>query len=205
VHPEGFAARLAGRDLGTVLAATLDLSAIDSGRYAAWAAPHPDNARYELVRWSNRCPQELAASYCVAQDSTHDQPDGEFAYEFARTEIEQMRADEERLTRYGAEHHVVAALDGAGRVVGFTEFVRYPDEPAAVQIWSTGVARDHRGHGLGLRLKAAASLWMREPAPTARWVATANHDGNEAMLRINRALGYQPGARWHNYESPVLP
>ena len=68
---------------------------------------------------------------------------------------------------------------------------------------SNGVARDHRGHGLGLRLKAASSLWMRELHPAARWVGTANHEGNAAMLRINHVLGYQPAERWYNYEFPI--
>jgi GNAT superfamily N-acetyltransferase len=73
-----------------------------------------------------------------------------------------------------------------------------------VDIWSTGVARDHRGHGLGLRLKAAASLWMRALDPAARLVGTANHEGNSAMLRINRALGYLPAESWYTYEFPVI-
>jgi len=162
--PDTFATQFGGRNLGTVLAATLDLGAIDHDQYAAWAAPSTPNAGYELVRWSGRCPDELAQSYCATQDAMHDQPTGEFAYEFARTEVGQMRADEERLTRHGAEHHVLAAVDGAGQVAGFAEFMTYPDEPEAVDIWSTGVARDHRGHGLGLRLKAASGLWMRGPA-----------------------------------------
>ena len=203
IGPDTFAKEFGGRNVGTVLAAALDLGAIDHDQYAAWAASSVQNAGYELVRWSDRCPDEFAQSYCAAQDAMHDQPADEFVYAFARTEVGQMRADEERLTRYGAEHYVLAAVDGAGRVAGFAEFVTYPDEPEAVDIWSTGVARDHRGHGLGLRLKAAASLWMRELHPAARSVGTANHEGNAAMLRINHALGYQPAERWYNYEFPV--
>ena len=203
INPEAFAAQLGGRNLGTVLAATLDLSAIDQDQYASRAAPSAKNAGYELVRWSNRCPDELAQSYCAAQDAMHDQPAGEFAYEFARTEVDQMRAGEERLTRYGAERHVVAAVDAAGQVAGFAEFLRYSDEPEAVDIWSTGVARGHRGRGLGLRLKAASSLWMRDLDSAARWVGTANHEGNTAMLRINQALGYRPAEHWYTYEFPV--
>jgi GNAT superfamily N-acetyltransferase len=203
VGPAAFADRLGGRNQGTVLAAVLDLDALDRDQYSDWAAPSASNAEYELVRWSDRCPEESALSYCAAQDAMHDQPAGDFVYEFARTGLEQMRADEEHLTRYGAEHHVVAALDGTGRVAGFAELVRYPDEPAAVDVWSTGVAREHRGHGLGLRLKAAASLWMRELDAAARWVWTANHEGNAAMLGINRALGYRPAERWYTYEFPV--
>jgi predicted GNAT family acetyltransferase len=201
--PDPFAKQLGGRNVSTVLAATLDLSEIDQDQYATWAAPSAHNAEYELLRWSGRCPEELAESYCAAQDAMHDQPAGEYAYEFARTEVEQMRADEERLTRYGAEHHVLAAVDGASQVAGFAEFVRYPDEPEAVDIWSTGVARHHRGHGLGLRLKAASTLWMRELNPAARLVGTANHEGNAAMLRINRTLGYQGAERWWTYEFPT--
>jgi GNAT superfamily N-acetyltransferase len=203
VGPETLASRFGGRNVGTVLAAVLDLGSIDRARYEAWAAPSAYNAGYELVRWSNRCPQESASSYCAAQDAMHDQPHGEFAYEFVRTEVEQMRADEEHLTRYGAEHHVVAALEDTGQVAGFAEFVRYPDEPSAIDIWSTGVARAHRGHGLGLRLKAAASLWMRETDDTARWVWTANHEGNAAMLRINQTLGYKSAERWYTHEFPT--
>jgi predicted GNAT family acetyltransferase len=203
ISSDTFVKQLGGRNLGSVLAGNLDLGAIDHDQYATWAAPSTHNAGYELVRWSDRCPQELAQSYCAAQDAMHDQPAGEFAYEFARTAVGQMRADEERLTRYGAEHRVLAAVDGAGQVAGFAEFVTYPDEPEAVDIWSTGVARDHRGHGLGLRLKAAAGLWMRELHPAARWVGTANHEGNAAMLRINHVLGYQSAGRWHNYEFPT--
>jgi predicted GNAT family acetyltransferase len=203
IGPDALAGKLGGRNRGSVLAATLDIGTIDRDQYAAWAAPSAHNAGYELVRWSDRCPTELAPSYCAAQDAMHDQPAGEYAYEFARTGVEQMRADEERLTRYGAEHHVVAAVDGAGQVAGFAEFVQYPDEPEAVDIWSTGVAREHRGHGLGLRLKAASSLWLGELAPAARVVGTANHEGNAAMLRINRALGYQTAERWWIYEFPT--
>ena len=203
ISPDTFAEKLGGRNQGTVLAAKLDLASIDHDQYAAWAEPSPHNAHYKLVRWSDRCPDELAESYCAAQDAMHDQPAGEFAYEFARTELAQMRADEEHLTRYGARHHVLAAVNEAGQVAGFAEFVAYPDEPDVVDIWSTGVARDHRGHGLGLRLKAAATLWMRELHPAARWVDTANHEGNAAMLRINQTLGYQPTERWFAYEFPT--
>jgi predicted GNAT family acetyltransferase len=203
IGPEVLAEQLGGRNVATVLTATLDLGAIDHRQYAAWAAPSAQNSDYEFVRWSGECPGELADSYCAAQDAMHDQPAGEYAYEFARTEVEQMRADEERLTRHGTEHHVVAAVDGAGQVAGFAEFVRYPDEPEAVDIWSTGVAREHRGHGLGLRLKAASSLWMLELDPAARLVSTANHEGNGAMLRINRTLGYRGAERWWTYEFPT--
>ena len=203
ISPDTFAEKLGARNQGTVLAAKLDLAAIDHDQYAAWAEPSAHNARYRLVRWSDRCPDELAESYCAARDAMHDQPADEFAYEFARTELGQMRADEEHLIRYGARHQVLAAVDDAGQVAGFAEFVTYPDEPEVVDIWSTGVARGHRGHGLGLRLKAAATLWMRELHPAARWVDTANHEGNAPMIRINQTLGYQPTERWFAYEFPT--
>ena len=86
IRPDALAEQLGGRNLGTVLAATLDLGAIDHDQYAAWAAPSAHNAGYELVRWSGRCPEGLAASYCLAQDAMHDQPAGEYARLPVRTQ-----------------------------------------------------------------------------------------------------------------------
>ncbi|MEV6377704.1 GNAT family N-acetyltransferase [Micromonospora musae] len=54
----------------------------------------------------------------------------------------------------------------------------------------TGVAVDHRGRGVAIALKAAALLETHRRGATA--VSTHNDDGNEAILRANRAFGMQP-------------
>ena len=58
----------------------------------------------------------------------------------------------------------------------------------------TGVRPDHRGHGLGAWMKAVNHLRLADERPDVEWVQTWNAASNEPMLRINRALGFAPGA-----------
>lgn len=56
----------------------------------------------------------------------------------------------------------------------------------------TGVHRDHRGRGVATALKV---LVAAEAGRLGRqWIETVNHAHNEAMLAVNRSLGYQPVA-----------
>ena len=50
--------------------------------------------------------------------------------------------------------------------------------------------RNHRGHGLGLRLKAANALRVMDELPNVTSVRTWNAASNEHMLAVNRQLGY---------------
>jgi len=56
----------------------------------------------------------------------------------------------------------------------------------------TVVDRAHRGHRLGLLVKATNALQTRKDAPEVRDVVTLNNNENRHMLDINRALGYGP-------------
>ncbi len=51
--------------------------------------------------------------------------------------------------------------------------------------------REHRGHGLGLRLKAANALAVMRDLPMVPSVRTWNADDNVHMLAVNRELGFQ--------------
>ncbi|MEU4339637.1 hypothetical protein AB0F59_34235, partial [Micromonospora lupini] len=64
---------------------------------------------------------------------------------------------------------------------------------AATSDWYTGytgVAVDQRGRGVATALKAAA-LWHAYRAGASA-LTTHNDDGNEPILRANRAFGMQP-------------
>ena len=54
----------------------------------------------------------------------------------------------------------------------------------------TLVMREHRGHGLGLRMKAAGTLALMEGSPATTSVRTWNADDNAPMLAVNHALGF---------------
>ena len=201
--PAAIAQRHGGKYTDTAIQSTLELDTVDWAQYAAWAEPSAKNAEYTLVRWIDRCPDELAESYCTAMDAMADQPLGEFQYEWARNDVDRLRFNEESSARVGARRYVQAAVAPNGDVAGFNMLAAYPDEPGNIDIWDTGVVRAHRGHGLGLRLKAAASLWIRQERPSTRRVRTFNNNENQWMLAVNRTMGYRAQGDWLGYEFPV--
>jgi RimJ/RimL family protein N-acetyltransferase len=193
----------AGRPTFTAMRVTLDLHEVARERgeqFAAWAAPSPANGRYRLERWVNRCPDELAAAYVRALAAMEDAPMEDKVLEHPALEVDRLREDERHLTAHDVREHVVAAVTADGVVGGFTSFGAYPEHLGAMETWGTGVIAEHRGRGLGLRLKAEAISWMCRQYPQAGWVHTFNNHGNEHMLAVNDKLGFRPTNREQSFE-----
>jgi RimJ/RimL family protein N-acetyltransferase len=57
--------------------------------------------------------------------------------------------------------------------------------------WDTLVLPSHRGHGLGLALKAATMREAADLLQDRRRIITYNAAGNEPMIRVNEALGFR--------------
>ena len=56
----------------------------------------------------------------------------------------------------------------------------------------TAVVRKHRGHRLGLLVKAAMLDWLAEAEPGIGRIVTGNAAVNRWMIAINEALGFDP-------------
>jgi hypothetical protein len=54
------------------------------------------------------------------------------------------------------------------------------------------VLREHRGHRLGMWIKAANLRALLAQFPAIRRVSTFNAQSNGPMLRVNRAMGFTP-------------
>lgn len=199
----GVVAKWGGRKVETATRSVLELASTDRAELGAWAAPSAKNSEYELVEWTDHCPDELAGSLCAAMVAMEDAPLEDYAYEHPKHDLQRLRALEEHSVRFGVRRHVWAAVDAGGQIAGFNMYTRYPDEPEVVDIWDTGVVREHRGHGLGLRVKSAATLQMLDIYPEARYVHTFNNHGNEFMLGVNRAIGYKAAENWNTFEFAV--
>ena len=184
----------------TAMCSALDLSALDRDQYAEFAAPSPKNSQYRIVHWIDRCPDELAESFSAALNTMHDIPLEDLNLELSQHDVARLREGEAVIGRHGARRCVTAAVDEEGEVAGFTQSVYFPAEPATMDLWSTAVVRRHRGHRLGLRIKAAATLRILHELPEAQWVCTFNNHENEHMLAVNRQLGYQVLGGWDIYE-----
>ena len=55
----------------------------------------------------------------------------------------------------------------------------------------TAVAREHRGHRLGLLLKADMLQWLRAEEPQLETIDTFNAESNSHMVSVNERLGYR--------------
>ncbi|MDX6373892.1 MAG: hypothetical protein QOD98_2880, partial [Nocardioidaceae bacterium] len=55
----------------------------------------------------------------------------------------------------------------------------------------TSVVGAHRGHRLGLLLKADMNLWLREVQPQITEISTWNAESNGHMVAVNEAIGYR--------------
>jgi len=120
-----------------------------------------------------------------------DMPLGDLALEEEDWDAERVRRAMQRLLDAGrALLTSVARHRESGRLVGFTEVGVSAGTPDLAYQGSTLVLKEHRGHGLGLRLKAANSLAVMDTLPAVTRVRTWNADDNVHMLAVNRRLGY---------------
>jgi GNAT superfamily N-acetyltransferase len=180
----------------------LDLTAVDRGAFAAFAAPSAANDEYQLVDWVDACPDELAAAYCVARAAMNDAPrvEGE---ERPVHDLERLRGEEAAWMRPGAHVLTTAAVAPDGAIGGFGMISLYPEQPDFAEIRDTGVAREHRGRGLGVRIKAAATLQLLRDHPGVEHLYTFNAENNAPMIAVNRRLGYREAAKWETYVHDV--
>jgi GNAT superfamily N-acetyltransferase len=77
-----------------------------------------------------------------------------------------------------------------GALAAYTEIgLPRGDAPPATQE-DTLVLKSHRGHRLGMLLKAANLRQLREVSPDTAVITTFNAEDNRPMLDVNEALGF---------------
>lgn len=194
------AAALGGRStLGDVRSrlatATLDRAALEE--FA------PPAAGYRIVSWGNRCPDDLVDAAAAGQEAMNDRPQGDSVHENQVWDAARMRRREARHAAGGFEQLVVAAVhEESGAVAGLTEII-VPADPVAVWQENTAVVKAHRGHGLGIAIKATNLLRLLDAWPRTEWVITWNAAENTFMRGVNTRLGFVAVDEWQECEVPV--
>ncbi|HTU06644.1 MAG TPA: GNAT family N-acetyltransferase, partial [Trebonia sp.] len=87
---------------------------------------------------------------------------------------------------------------------GLTQVYIDPGVPSWGYQGLTAVTRPHRGHRLGLLVKAAMLDWLAEAEPALERIQTGNAASNAFMIEVNETLGYrllEPA--WQLYQLPV--
>ena len=171
----------------------LDLTTLDLSTLPAKAEPAPP---YVLVAWTDRCPDELVASFAAAHSAMDDAPRGDDTYDDWIWTTDRVRDVERTWAGLGYTSLTVAAVHGpSDEVAGYTQIVLTGRPTTGIQE-DTGVARTHRGHGLGRALKATNLLALTAHSPHIKTVVTWNAESNKHMLAVNDELGFRPHSRW---------
>ena len=177
------------REVSRARLSLLRLAAVDWADVGALAAAA--HTGYRLVRWTDRCPDELVEQYAVAKTAMNDAPvDGADITDQVFT-ADVIRQNEAGHREMGFTDWVTVAVhEQTGAVAGLTELV-LASPPRAFQE-DTAVVPAHRGSGLGLWVKADMLCRLRAERPEVTEVMTGNAASNEHMLRINTRLGFRP-------------
>jgi GNAT superfamily N-acetyltransferase len=149
-------------------------------------------AGYSLESWTGPTPEEhldrVAAGFNAMNDAPHS-PDREDDIWDAQRVCE--RAD--AAVREGClrGYSIAAIAESTGEMAGLTQVFVDPEYPEWGHQGLTAVTRPHRGHRLGLLIKAAMLEWLATEEPKLERIATDNAATNKYMIAVNETLGYE--------------
>jgi GNAT superfamily N-acetyltransferase len=159
---------------------------------------HAEHPGYRLTRWLGVAPHELAETFATAKSAMGDMPAGDMDTT-TTWDADRVRDMAEVVEKRGDTLLTVGALHG-DTIAGFTELViPVGDGTRAIQS-DTAVVPEHRGHGLGLWVKAAMLDWLRAEWPAVEEIETDNAEDNEHMLAVNERLGFRPLRKTRQYQ-----
>lgn len=182
----------------------VDLDATEHLWQPILAETEPAGTGYELRSWADSCPDDLVQGYCALLSAfVEETPTGDLDIEPELWDEERLREKEERFARSGRHETITVAVSPQGEVVGVTEAMVSGHAPDRGFQGATIVLPAHRGHRLGLRLKATNHLRLRERFPACRTVLTGNADVNTAMNRVNVRLGFGPVEQIHEMQKKL--
>ena len=187
-HGEGFAARHGYQPVQHTLRSTLRLP-LDR---AALADLERGSGHYALETSVNGIPDAWLEDRAELQRRmSTDAPLGELQLEEEDWDAERVRDQYATILAMGRRVvETVARHLPSGRLVGYTQVQVSPETPTLGYQQDTLVVKEHRGHALGLRLKAANTAAVMEHLPQVTAIRTWNADDNTHMLAVNRRLGY---------------
>jgi len=204
-------ARSAGAKPGLVeVQRMLDIGKLEKGKLARLRGPAERAAAgYSLVSWVGPVPEEFIEQVAAVYNGLADAPrDPEITHEAWDAQRVRERVNDLRLV-YGTRDYTIAARhDDTGELAGVTEMSVDPADPGwGFQVY-TVVAREHRGHRLGLLLKLAMMELLATTEPQLERIVTWNGQSNEHMIAVNEAMGYTvfgPPNTWFRLDVAAVP
>jgi hypothetical protein len=96
-----------------------------------------------------------------------------------------------------------AVCRATGQLAAVTEIgLPRPGEDLGMQ-FATVVAREHRGHRLGILVKLANLKLIAGHAQSPERICTWNGESNEHMIRVNEEIGFELAGMAFNWQKTV--
>lgn len=149
-------------------------------------------ADYELHHHVGPTPASELPAISVLSASINDAPLDDLDIEDEVFPPERIAAYEAAQTGRGMVlHRIVARHRQTGELAGHTVVAVDSLRPSIGHQHDTAVSRAHRGHRLGVLLKAEMVRWLAEVQPQLETIDTWNAKSNDHMIGVNEVLGYE--------------
>ncbi len=153
----------------------------------------PSHVAYRLETYVDDVPDPRVDSFCrIMNQLATDAPTGDVEFEEEETTPTTFRQRQVNLEQMNIATYITLAVDSSGETAAYTTLAIPRDRPGVVNQWGTLVHRDHRGHRLGLAVKAANLMAVQEAFPDRTFVTTCNAETNTHMVDINERMGFGP-------------
>jgi GNAT superfamily N-acetyltransferase len=172
----------------------LDLPA-DPERLEALAADaRAKAAGYRTHVWHGRVPEEWVEPFAVLETRmSTDAPTGGLDFREDVWDAGRVRRTERQIAEMGRDFVITAAEhEATGELAAMTMLTWHREPREFAFQWDTIVLEAHRGHRLGMLVKAVNLQQLARLRPGTRRVHTWNAEENRHMLAINVALGFRP-------------
>lgn len=201
-----FAARFGAERAMSAEENRLDLTVVDRDLVDRWLVSGPVRAPgYRLEFVVGRTPPDLAEQVAQIHNVMNTAPREDMDVSDTLVTTDLLAEFESAAEATGRQQWAYYAVEEAsGRFVGLTDIWLEPGIPDRVWVGDTGVEPAHRGRSLGKWLKAAITRKILDERPGTRWVITWNAGSNDAMLAINRQLGFRTAVVHTTWQIPAI-
>jgi GNAT superfamily N-acetyltransferase len=179
----------------------LDIDAAMPGRLASLRDEAWPRARgYSLMSWIGASRADTIEDQALLSAAMADAPRDE-GVEPEVFDAERIKDLERRCFASGQQFYSVAARhEATTRLVAITQIFVDPGTPGWGFQMITAVLPAHRGHRLGLLVKAEMLDLLAAHEPDIRHILTGNGASNHHMIIINEQLGFTVTSMYRNWE-----